>query len=52
VEVSEEGKLQKAVDELAARQMGATVGYLAKGLSVFEVVFSKDGSFEVRGTPQ
>lgn len=49
VEVSQEGKLQEAIDELAAQQLGATVGYLAKGLPIFDVVFSADGSFEVRG---
>jgi rhodanese-related sulfurtransferase len=49
VEPSREGTLQRAVDELAARQLGATVGYLAQGLPVFEVVFAKDGSFDVGG---
>jgi rhodanese-related sulfurtransferase len=45
---AQEGELQAAVDELAARQMTATLGYLAKGLPVFEVIFSADGSFDVR----
>jgi hypothetical protein len=45
---AQEGALQAAVDELAARQMTATLGHLAKGLPVFEVIFSADGSFDVR----
>ena len=49
VEPAQQGKLQETVDGLAARQLGATAGYLAKGLPVFEVVFAKDGSFDVRG---
>jgi len=48
IEPSQESELQAAIDELAARQMGVTVGYLAKGLPVFDVVFSADGSFDVR----
>ena len=48
VEPSQEDKLQKAFDELAAQQMSVTAGYLAKGLPVFEVIFAGDGSFEVR----
>jgi hypothetical protein len=48
VEPAQEGALQAAVDELAARQMTATLGHLAKGLPVFEVIFSADGSFDVR----
>ena len=47
VEASQESKLQKAIDELAERQLGVTLGYLAKGLPVFEVVFTADGTFEV-----
>jgi len=48
VEPSQEGALQGAIDELAASQMGTTAGYLAKGLPVFEVVFARAGSFDVR----
>lgn len=47
VEASQEGKLQEAIDAIAERQMGATVGYLAKGLPIFDVVFSPDGTFTV-----
>ncbi|NHZ73062.1 MAG: hypothetical protein GWP16_01135 [Nitrospirae bacterium] len=47
VEASQEETLQQAIDELAERQLGVTVGYLAKGLPIFEVVFSADGTFEV-----
>jgi hypothetical protein len=43
----QEDMLQAAIDELAARQLGVTIGYLAKGLPVFEVVFAADGSFDV-----
>jgi hypothetical protein len=45
---AQQDKLQTAFDELAARQMGVTAGYLAKGLPIFEVVFAGDGSFDVR----
>jgi rhodanese-related sulfurtransferase len=45
---SQEDKMQQAVDELADRQLGVTVGYLAKGLPIFDVVFESDGSFDVR----
>lgn len=40
--------LQRAVDELAARQLRVTVGRLAEGLPVFDVVFAADGTFDVR----
>jgi hypothetical protein len=47
VEASQEGSLQEAIDELAEHQLGVTIGYLAKGLPAFEVVFAADGTFEV-----
>jgi len=49
VDPAQERRLQEAIDELAARQLGATAGYLAKGLPMFEVIFAEDGSFDVRG---
>jgi len=52
VDPSQEGRLQESINELAARQLGTTAGYLAKGLLTFEVVFAEDGSFEVRGGAQ
>ena len=45
---SERSRLQKAIDELAGHQLGVTTGYLARGLPIFEIVFSPDGSFDVR----
>jgi len=48
VDASQEGALQSAFDELAAQQLGVTVGYLAKDLPVFEVVFTQDGTFTAR----
>ena len=47
VERQFENKLRTTIDELAARQLGATVGYLAKDLPIFQVVFSDDGEFQV-----
>ena len=47
VERTLENKLRTTIDELAARQLGATVGYLAKDLPIFQVVFSEDGEFHV-----
>ena len=38
----------ETVEELAARQLEATVGHLAHGLPVFEVMFAADDTFEVR----
>jgi rhodanese-related sulfurtransferase len=47
VEASQEARLQEAMDALSERQLGVTVGYLAKGLPIFDVVFSADGTFDV-----
>jgi len=47
VEASQEARLQEAIDALSERQLGVTVGYLAKGLPIFDVVFSTDSTFEV-----
>ena len=41
-------ELQAALDELAARQLQATLGHLAQGLPIYEVTFARDGGFEVR----
>ena len=46
-----EDKLHMAIEELAARQLNTTVGYLAKDLPVFQVLFSGDGAFRVEGRP-
>ena len=35
------------LDELATQQLVTTLGYLAKGLPVYDVVFDIDGSFDV-----
>ena len=51
VESHQEVKLQEAIDELSARQLAITVGYLAKGLPIFDVVFAADGTFEVAQVP-
>ena len=51
VESHQEDKLQEAIDELSARQLAITVGYLAKGLPIFDVVFAADGTFEVAQVP-
>ncbi|MEE8107197.1 MAG: hypothetical protein V3T86_16805 [Planctomycetota bacterium] len=48
VDPEQEGALQIAVDEIAAQQLGATIGALAKGLPIYDVVFATDGSFDVR----
>ena len=47
VEASQEETLQQGIDELAGHQLGVTVGYLARDLPVFDVVFAADGTFEV-----
>ena len=49
VDPEQEGALQIAVDEIAAQHLGATVGALAKGLPIYDIVFAADGSFDVRG---
>jgi hypothetical protein len=43
-----EEELLAAIDDLAGRQLAATVGRLAPDLPVFDALFSADGSFEVR----
>ena len=45
---SQEEALQSAVADLAAQQLGVTVGYLAKGLPIFDLVFKRDDSIEAR----
>ena len=37
---------------VAEQGLGVTVGYLAKGLPIFEVIFARYGSFEVRGNSE
>ena len=43
----EEAEFRAAFGELAARQLGVTLGYLANGLPVYEVNFRGDRSFTV-----
>ena len=47
VPIEREADLRAAFDELAARQLTATLGYLAKGLPIYDVTFARDGSFTV-----
>ncbi|MHC4954638.1 MAG: rhodanese-like domain-containing protein [Planctomycetota bacterium] len=49
VEQSQEAILQEAINALAAQQLSMTAGHLAKDLPMFDVIFSQDGSFVVRG---
>jgi rhodanese-related sulfurtransferase len=39
--------LCRTIDELAARQMSATLGYLAKGLPIYDLVLSRTGTARV-----
>jgi len=39
--------LVEAIDELAVRQLGETLGHLAKGLPIYDAEFEPDGSVEV-----
>jgi rhodanese-related sulfurtransferase len=48
VEVHSGEALRSGIDELAARQLARTVGALARGLPVFDLMFARDGSYEVR----
>ena len=48
VAVQDGETLQAALDELATQQLTRTIGYLAQGLPIYDVVFSRDGSYEVR----
>lgn len=48
VETSRAEDLTKAIDELGTRQLLATVGHLASALPIYEVLFRRDGRFEVR----
>ena len=50
VAVEDGEALQTAVEELATQQLTRTLGYLAKGLPIYDLVFSPDGSYEVRET--
>lgn len=50
VSPSLEASLHQAMNEIAARQLNATVNHLAKELPIFEVVFDRDGSFDVKST--
>lgn len=50
VPVADGEALQKATEDLATRQLTQTVGQLAKGLPIYDLVFSRDGSYEVRET--
>ena len=50
VDAAQEPAFRAAYGELATRHLTTTVGCLAKGLPVYDVVFSRDGSFDVRET--
>lgn len=41
-------RLFERIEELAASQLSATLGRLAQGLPLFEALFKRDGSYEVR----
>ena len=43
-------ELRGAIDALGTRQLTATLGHLAKGLPIYDVVFDSAGHFEVHGT--
>jgi len=48
VPAEREEALRQAYADLGPRQLAATVGHLAAGLPIYEVVFAHDGSFTVR----
>jgi rhodanese-related sulfurtransferase len=48
VTVDDGAALQEAIDELAGQQLSRTVGYLARGLPIYDVVFSRNGSYTLR----
>jgi len=50
VAVEDGEALLAAFDELAEQQLVSTLGYLAKGLPIYNLVFSRDGAYEVRGS--
>lgn len=43
-------ELQTTIDNLADRQLTATLGHLAKGLPIVEAVFMRDGTIDVRAS--
>ena len=48
VAVENSEALHAGFDELATRHLVRSLGYLAKGLPIYDVVFSRDSSYEVR----
>ncbi len=48
VTVDDGAALQAAIDELAVQQLTSTVGYIAKGLPIYDVVFSRDGTYTLQ----
>jgi rhodanese-related sulfurtransferase len=44
---ADEGALSARIEELAAHQMGLTLGHLAKGLPVFDVLYRRDAEAEI-----
>ena len=50
VAVKDPEALRTGLEELASQQLTRTIGYLAKGLPIYDVVFSGDGSYEVRAS--
>ena len=43
----DEAKLSARIEELAGNQMGLTLGHLAKGLPVFDVLYRRDAEAEI-----
>lgn len=50
VAAEREADLRAAYRDLGNQQLAATLGHLASGLPIYEVVFAADGSFSVRET--
>jgi len=48
VPADSEWDLREALRDLGVQQLTTTLGYLAKGLPIYDVVFARDGSFTVR----
>ena len=44
----DERALHERVEALAARQLGQTLGHLAKGLPIFDVLFRRGGAIEIQ----
>ena len=48
VAIDDAGAFRAALEDLATRQLLNTVGHLASGLPIYDVVFDADGTYEVR----